>query len=131
MNTRAVLFLLSLILLVACAPSPMEQDIQGVWEYQSDHLAEITAEQHLTVTWTFDRGAFVYSACCFLQNETWWGHYYLENETENRAIMQLRNIEGSNTGVEQAEIQVKYDPATDTLTIGSTFPFYRVSPSND
>jgi len=117
----------ALLLLTACTRSPLDQAMQGVWSWDSDHLAPIAAEQHLNVTYTFDRGAFVYGACCFLQNTHYWGNYYLENEDETHATIQLVNIEGAPGGADRYEIKVRYDPETDTLNLGGTGPFVRIT----
>lgn len=128
MHKNTLLLLPVLLLLNACARSPMDQALQGIWEWRSDHLAEITAEQHLHINYTFDRGAFVFSACCFLQDTTYWGHYYITEEDENRATIMLTNIEGLPGGGTSYDIQINYDPETDTFVVGNTGPFIRITP---
>ena len=126
---RRTFFLASLFLLVFLAGcmGANEEYIQGRWEYQSEHLANIPAEKHLHITWEFYGGSFYYYVCCMNIDQELTGHYRIVSNDGNIIDLELYDVKGSNTGGNR-ELRIKIDQETDTLTIMGTKPFIRLTP---
>jgi hypothetical protein len=120
----SILILLFLVMLIGCQPNPNDAFIQGTWIYNSEHLQNLAGEQHLTVVWSFDRGAFSYSACCFNIDTFQTGSYGILESEGDRLLLELFNVKGGSPGV-GGEILVKINRGNGTLSIGGTAPYER------
>ncbi len=120
------------LLMAGCSNDPNLQIIQGSWFYEDPHLKVVEGQPHWIERWIFDRGSFANSGCCFGEvNIT--GSYRILESDENLLLLELYNMQGTQgTMVIDRDtvttMQVKIDPETDTLIIGRTGPYSRVSP---
>lgn len=121
-----LLTLITIFLLTGCM-GPAEEFIQGGWRYDDKHLANIVAEQHLTILWYFDNGTFLTTACCFNVDEEIRGRYRVLEQTEDEILIELFNAEGVNRKI-GGQYFIKIDRQAETLSIMGTDPFYRISP---
>jgi hypothetical protein len=129
-KTQKGLILIIIVFLMMGAAGcmgPTESFIQGQWVYDEEHLKNLNAEQHLTVTWVFRGGSFRYVACCFNQNEEIMGNYRILEVEEDRILIQLYNAEGVGRPI-GGEVLIKIDPENDTISIMGSGPYMRVSP---
>lgn len=130
MKIKSLLILLSLLLvmlLIGCQSNPNDQFIQGRWIYHNEHLQNLAGEQHLTVIWSFDRGTFSYSACCFNIDTYQKGSYGILESEDDRLLLGLFNVKGDSNGMRR-EILVKINRGNGTLSIGGTAPYERDIP---
>jgi hypothetical protein len=117
---------LALLLLSGCL-GENEQFIQGTWEYNDAHLAEIVSESDLTVVWYFSAGTFTYQACCFNLDLEFGGRYRILDSTGDVMTLELYNTFGTGSRMD-GEIRIELDRAAGTLNIQGTEPFYKLGP---
>ena len=123
----AVLLILITSFLLSSCMGENETYIQGTWQYDDAHLADIVAESHLTVIWIFDEGNFFYEACCFNVDERITGHYEVVADEENKLTIRVFDTEGVARRID-AELVIKIDREADTLNIQGGGPYVRNSP---
>jgi hypothetical protein len=123
-----ILSLMMLSLLAANCQDPNDAYIQGAWEFNSDHLAEIVSEEHLTVIWFFSGGSFTYQSCCFNMDIDVGGRYRILDSSEDRITIELYNTYGSGSRF-GGEILIVIDRENDEINIQGTGPFHRLGPA--
>jgi len=121
------LSMLLAVLLLGCKPDPDHEFIQDTWVFHSEHLQNITGEQHLTIVWRFNRGTFAYAACCFNIDTQLTGSYSIRERKEDFLLLELFNVKGDASTV-SAEIFIKIDRQNDSLSINGTSPYLRQEP---
>lgn len=114
-------------LLLAGCMGEQEQAIQGIWEYNEEHLKSIASEQHLTVVWYFGNGSFRYQACCFNVDEELSGQYRILDVSGDIIDLQLYNLDNASARV-NPEIRIRIDAEEGTLNIQGAGPYRKVSP---
>ena len=120
------LLLLLALLLTGCMDAN-EEYIQGVWQYDSIHLRQMTSESELIVEWSFSGGVFEYSACCFNIDDYQTGRYRIVDSDEDSLTLDLFNVEGGELAVDR-QITIKIDRENETLSINHAKPFIRIFP---
>jgi hypothetical protein len=83
-------------------------------------------ESPLETWWTFDRGAYELSACCFVEtSET--GRYEILKSEGDSLTLELFNRNGE-AGDSRTQIKIVVDREAGTLRIQRAGPFERVGP---
>ena len=133
LKNAAPLLVFSLTLaLTGCKPDPNVQFIQGTWYYNDAHLGSVVAEPGQETYWTFDRGAFEFSTCCFYK-AVQYGHYRVVESEGAELKLELFNIEGHVQGMSHSipdarMLRIVIDAEADTLRIDREEPFSRTTP---
>jgi hypothetical protein len=122
-----VLMIISVALLVAsCRGDANEIFIQGTWYNNDEHLKQVVGESPQETWWTFDRGAYELSACCFTRTSETGRYEILKSEAQSLAL-ELFNRNG-DVSAARAQIKVDIDRQAETLRIQQAGPFVRVGP---
>ncbi len=109
---------------------PNLQFIEGTWHYDDEHLKQVAAEQHLEITWSFHRGRFAMTSCCFGEAEMT-GNYRILKSEGDKIVLELYNQQGHEGGhvitdAHSFQMNVALDRETGTLRIGRFGPYERV-----
>jgi hypothetical protein len=114
------------MLAVSCHGDPNEMFIQGTWYNNDEHLKQVVGESPLETWWTFDRGVYEVSACCFVKtSET--GRYEILKSEGDSLTLELFNRNGEVSDA-RAQIKIVIDREAETLRIQRAGPFERVGP---
>lgn len=122
----AVLACLAAFWLASCM-SDNEKYIQGTWQYDDWHLAEVVSESDLTIIWFFSAGTFTYQACCFNADIEFGGRYRILESTEEGMVLELYNTYGTGTQMD-GQVWINFDREAGTLEIQGAEPFYKKGP---
>ncbi|MEJ2263506.1 MAG: hypothetical protein P8X95_08670 [Anaerolineales bacterium] len=121
-----LMIVLVALLTASCRGDPNEMFIQGTWYNNDEHLKQVVGESPLETWWTFDRGAYELSACCFVKtSET--GRYEILKSEGDSLTLGLFNRNGDVSG-SRAQIKIVIDREAETLRIQRAGPFERVGP---
>lgn len=128
----ALMLLFTALLLTGCKSDPNEDFIQGIWYYNSEHLANIPAESHQSDNWLFERRTFQNASCCFTKTNMRGSYRVLESE-ENTIELELYDIVGDQGGAAIQEgttvvLTIVIDRENDTLKINRAEPYTRITP---
>jgi hypothetical protein len=124
--------LIAAILLTGCKSDPNEDFIQGIWYYNSEHLANIPAESHQSDNWLFERRTFQNASCCFTKTNMRGSYRILESD-ENTIELELYEIVGDQGGTAIPDdttivLTIIIDQENDTIKINRAEPYTRITP---
>jgi hypothetical protein len=130
---RIVLCLVVLaVLFTGCQSDPNDDFIQGIWYYNSEHLANIPAESHQSDNWLFEDRTFQNASCCFVKANMQGKYRILESE-ENVIELELYDIMGDQGGNPIPSgttilLRIEIDRENDIIKINRTEPYTRITP---
>jgi hypothetical protein len=113
------------LLLAACAGDPNETYIQGTWYNDDPHIRQVVGEPYQETLWTFDRGAYSTSGCCFVRSEDSGRYEIVESEGDT---LTLELFDPGNPEVDRVQIKITIDREAGTLQILRAGPFTRFNP---